>query len=185
MGALETLLLAAGLGMDACAVSIGAGASGRTRGRRGAFRLGFHFGLFQFLMPLIGWGLGMTVAGLIESVDHWIAFGLLALIGVRMIRGGLDPEEDHAIGDPSRGWTRILLSVATSIDALAVGLSLAMVRIPIWQPAAAIGLVTAAMSVAGLQVGIRLGRMVGKKMEIAGGVILIGVGLRILVEHLG
>ena len=179
-----TLMLAVGLAMDACAVSLGAGASGRSAGRSAAFRLGFHFGLFQFLMPIIGWFLGHSVAHLIAAYDHWIAFGLLAVVGGRMIRSGLDPESHPGPGDPSRGWSLVLLSIATSIDALAVGLSLAMIRVDIWQPAVIIGLVTAAMSVAGLRLGSRLGRAFGHRMEIAGGVILILVGLRILVEHL-
>ena len=183
MGIIEALLLAAGLGMDACAVSIGAGATGRSSGTRAAFRLSFHFGLFQFLMPIIGWLAGYTIAGFITAVDHWIAFGLLAVIGGRMIRSGLGPEEDADTADPSRGWSLILLSIATSIDALAVGFSLAMVNITIWQPAVIIGLVTAAMSVAGLRLGDRLGARFGSRMEIAGGVILILIGVHILVDH--
>ena len=184
MGLLTTLMLAVGLAMDACAVSLGAGASGRSTGGRAAFRLGFHFGLFQFLMPIIGWYLGYSVAHLISAVDHWIAFVLLAVVGGRMVRSGLDSESEPGIGDPSRGWSLVLLSVATSIDALAVGLSLAMIRVAIWQPAVVIGLVTAGMSVAGLRLGSRLGRAFGRRMEVAGGIILILVGLRILVEHL-
>ena len=100
-----------------------------------------------------------------------------------MIRGGLNPEENRESSDPSRGWTLVLLSLATSIDALAVGFSLAMIGVEIWFPAMVIGLVTAAMSVLGLQLGTRLGARFGNRMEILGGVILVLVGLRILVEH--
>jgi putative Mn2+ efflux pump MntP len=179
----ETLLLAVGLAMDACAVSAGAGATGRTRGVRGTFRLGFHFGLFQFLMPIAGWFAGRTIAGHVQAVDHWIAFAILAFIGGRMIRNGLQPEPDPEAGDPSKGWSLVLLSVATSIDALAVGFSLAMIDVNIWVPAAMIGVVTAAMSVAGLNLGTRLGGRFGHRMEMVGGVILILVGAKIVVEH--
>jgi putative Mn2+ efflux pump MntP len=168
----ETLLLAVGLAMDACAVSAGAGATGRTRGVRGTFRLGFHFGLFQFLMPIAGWFAGRTIAGHVQAVDHWIAFAILAFIGGRMIRNGLQPEPDPEAGDPSKGWSLVLLSVATSIDALAVGFSLAMIDV-----------VTAAMSVAGINLGARLGARFGHRMEMVGGVILILVGAKIVVEH--
>lgn len=184
MGVLTSLFLAVGLAMDACAVSLGAGASGRSGGARAAFRLGFHFGLFQFLMPVIGWFAGHSIAALIEDFDHWIAFALLAIVGGRMIRSGLSPDPGEAAADPSRGWSLVVLSIATSIDALAVGLSLAMLGVEIWQPAVIIGVVTAAMSVAGLRLGIRLGDAFGKKMEVFGGVILLLVGGRILVEHL-
>lgn len=184
MGLLTSFLLAIGLAMDACAVSLGAGATGRSAGRRAAFRLGFHFGLFQFLMPVIGWFVGHSIAPLIAAFDHWIAFGLLAVVGGRMIRSGLDPDADTEPRDPSKGWSLILLSIATSIDALAVGLSLAMIRVAIWQPAVIIGVVTAVMSVLGLWLGGRLGRAFGSRMEVAGGVLLLLVGLRILAEHL-
>ena len=184
MHLLDVLLIAVGLAMDACVVSAGAGASGRTAGRRASFRLGFHFGLFQFLMPILGWFAGSVIAGAIAAVDHWIAFAILALVGGHMIKGGLGGEEQDRPGDPSRGWSLFLLSIATSIDALAVGFSLAMIGVQIWFPAVVIGVVTAAMSVAGLHLGARLGSRFGDRMEVAGGVILILVGLRIVVEHL-
>ena len=181
---IDVLLLAVGLAMDACVVSAGAGASGRSAGGRATFRLGFHFGLFQFLMPILGWFAGLTIAGAIAAVDHWIAFVLLAIVGGRMIRSGLKGEEDSGAGDPSKGWSLVMLSLATSIDALAVGFSLAMIGVDIWFPAVVIGVVTAVMSVAGLRLGTALGARFGHKMEIAGGVILIFVGARIVFEHL-
>jgi putative Mn2+ efflux pump MntP len=184
MHLIEVLLLAVGLAMDACVVSAGAGASGRSTGGRATFRLGFHFGLFQFLMPILGWFAGLTIAGFIVAVDHWIAFALLAVVGGRMIRSGLKAEEDPEAHDPSKGWSLIVLSIATSIDALAVGFSLAMVGVDIWFPAVIIGLVTAAMSVAGLRLGTSLGSRFGHRMEVAGGVILIFMGARIVFEHL-
>jgi putative Mn2+ efflux pump MntP len=184
LGLLEILLIAVGLAMDAFAVSLAAGASGKITSPRPIFRLSFHFGLFQFLMPILGWLLGSQIAHLIEAFDHWIAFGLLALVGSRMIRGGLDPRPQAAGIDHSRGWTLIMLCVATSIDALAIGLSLAMLQVAIWYPSAVIGLVTASLSLVGLGLGYRLGVRFGKRMEILGGVILIIIGIRILAEHL-
>jgi len=181
---LDVLLIAVGLAMDACVVSAGAGASGRSSGRRASFRLGFHFGLFQFLMPVIGWFGGSVIAGAMAAVDHWIAFAVLAFVGVHMMRGGVSSGNKDERGDPSRGWSLVLLSIATSIDALAVGFSLAMIGVEIWCPAVVIGLVTAAMSVAGLHLGARLGERFGSRMEVVGGVILILVGLHIVVEHL-
>ncbi len=183
MSLLEILLIAAGLAMDASAVSLVAGACGAAKGRRAAFRLAFHFGLFQFMMPVIGWFIGSRVAGLISRFDHWIAFALLAFVGARMIRSGFD----HLAvcpPDPSRGMTLITLSLATSIDALAIGLSLAMLRVGIWQPSVIIGLVTATLSLIAIQLGKRLGTAIGKRMEIAGGALLILIGLRILLSHL-
>ena len=181
---IDVLLLAVGLAMDATVVSAAAGASGRATGRGATFRLGFHFGLFQFLMPIVGWLIGLTIAGAIAAVDHWIAFALLGIVGGRMIQSGLKGEDDSATGDPSKGWSLIMLSIATSIDALAVGFSLAMIGVEIWFPAVVIGLVTAAMSVAGLHLGARLGSRFGSRMEVVGGVILILVGVRIVIEHL-
>ena len=180
----DVLLLAVGLAMDACVVSAGAGASGRTHGGRGTFRLGFHFGLFQFLMPIIGWLAGLTIASAIASVDHWVAFVLLAIVGGRMIQSGLKAEPDSGAGDPSKGWSLVMLSIATSIDALAVGFSLAMIDVDIWMPAVMIGVVTGLMSVAGLRLGTRLGARFGHRMEIVGGAILIFVGAKIVFDHL-
>lgn len=180
----EILMLAFGLGMDAGVVSAGAGATGRTRGVRGTFRLGFHFGLFQFLMPLVGWFAGRFIADQVQAVDHWVAFAILAFIGGRMIRNGLQPEPDPEAGDPSKGWSLVMLSIATSIDALAVGFSLAMIDVNIWGPAVMIGVITAAMSVAGLKIGARLGDRFGHRLEVLGGVILIFVGAKIVVDNL-
>lgn len=181
---LDVLLLAVGLAMDACVVSAGAGASGRSSGGRATFRLGFHFGLFQFFMPILGWYAGATVSGAIAEFDHWIAFGILGVVGGRMIHAGLKAEENTGTGDPSKGWSLIMLSIATSIDALAVGFSLAMIEVDIWFPAVVIGIVTAGMSVAGLKMGARLGSRFGNRMEIVGGMILVFVGARIVFEHL-
>lgn len=170
--------------MDAFAVSLGAGASPCIRGYRPTFRLSFHFGLFQFLMPILGWLLGTTIAPWIEGIDHWIALGLLVFVGGRMIRSGLDPNGEAYAQDVSRGWTLIMLSLAVSIDALAVGFSLALFGREIWFPAVIIGVVTGLMSWLGTRIGSRLGRRFGKRMEIGGGTILILIGIRIVLTHL-
>ncbi|MFC1585706.1 manganese efflux pump MntP family protein [Fibrobacterota bacterium] len=180
----EISIIGSGLAMDACAVSLAAAASGYTTGPRPVFRLAFHFGLFQFLMPVIGWAMGMLVVSLVSFIGHWIAFGLLTLIGVRMIRSGIYPEEDKLRNDPTRGITLVMLSVATSIDALAVGVSLAMLKVNIWYPSMVIGIVTAFFSLSGIAIGRRIGTKFGPKMEMTGGLILILIGLRILTVEL-
>jgi manganese efflux pump family protein len=184
MGLLEILLLAVGLAMDCFAVSLGIGTTRQACTPRPIFRLAFHFGLFQSLMPLLGWFGGSRVAYLIGGVDHWIAFVLLGWVGGRMIRSGVDHDAESYACDPSRGRTLVLLSIATSLDALAVGLSLAMLRVDILPPVLMIGVITALISVLGLRLGSRLGEAFGKRTEIVGGVILIGIGLRVLMGHL-
>ncbi|MCU0599129.1 MAG: manganese efflux pump MntP family protein [Desulfobacterales bacterium] len=180
----EIILIAIGLAMDAFAVSIAAGTSGKLQGKRGIFRLSFHFGLFQALMPLLGWLAGIHIAHLIRAVDHWIAFALLLFVGVRMIRASFQTDAETFQADPSRGMSLVMLSVATSIDALAVGLSLAMIQINIWYPCAMIGIITAMLSVTGIFAGRYLGKKIGPRMEFIGGVILILIGLKILASHL-
>ncbi len=184
MGLPEIILIALGLAMDAFAVSLGAGATRYVNGPRPVFRLSFHFGLFQALMPVLGWLAGLSVAQLIAQVDHWIAFALLAFVGARMIRSGLDADREMHTSDPSRGGTLVMLAVATSIDAFAVGLSLAMLRVNILYPALVIGVITGGLSLVALLIGSRLGKVFGKRMEIVGGLILIGIGLRVVISHL-
>lgn len=184
MDVLEIVLIAVGLAMDASAVSLVAAASGYVKNPRSVFRLSFHFGLFQFLMPIFGWVLGRSVVRYISSIDHWIAFCLLAFVGIKMIRSGLKPLEQNLKNDPSRGHTLVMLSIATSIDALAIGLSLAVLEVNIWYPSAVIGLTTAALSLAAIRLGNRLGIVFGQRMEIIGGIILVAIGSRILLSHL-
>jgi putative Mn2+ efflux pump MntP len=182
---ISILIIAVGLGMDAFAVSIVAGSRRNSLGFRPLFRLSFHFGLFQFLMPLIGWFLGTSVSQYIMDFDHWIAFALLSFIGIKMLRESFSKkQDDKPICDPTRGGTLIMLSVATSIDALAVGLSLAFLGIEIWVPAIVIGLVALAMTAIGMIFGKSLGTRFGKFMELIGGFVLIGIGIRILIEHI-
>jgi manganese efflux pump family protein len=178
------LLIAVGLAMDAFAVSLGIGTTQVSRQTRSRFRLAFHFGLFQCLMPIIGWFAGSTINRYISSIDHWVAFGLLGYVGINMLRSGLNPEKETYLKDPSRGKTLMVLTVATSIDALAVGLSLAMIDVQILAPSVIIGVVTFGLSLAGLFAGNILGEKFGKRMEIIGGLVLLGIGFRVLITHL-
>jgi manganese efflux pump family protein len=181
---LEVVWLAIGLSMDALAVSLCAGASGYAHERGARFRLAFSFGFFQAAMPILGWLVGLSVAQLISSIDHWVAFGLLALVGFHMIRSGLFPSSDSDTCDPTRGRTLLMLSVATSIDALAVGFSMALLGMAIWWPALVIGLITFSISYLAAMLGGKLNSTLGKRMEILGGVVLLAIGVRILLSHL-
>ncbi len=182
----EILILAVALSIDACAVSLAASTSGYTPNGRAVFRLAFHFGLFQFLMPVLGWLLGSAIAPIIDGFDHWLAFGLLAFIGIRMLRFGTHAAspEPATTADPTRGWTLVMLATATSIDALAVGLTLAMLRVPVWYPGAVIGLVTALICLAAIQLGCRLGAWLGPRAQAVGGLVLLIIGVRILITGL-
>ena len=184
MSFIEVFFIALSMSMDAFAVCLGAGTRAGTNGRRPTFRLAFHFGLFQFLMPVLGWLAGTTVERYIAGFDHWIAFGLLAFVGLRMLWSGFHPDQEEKMEDPSRGWTMVLLSIAVSIDALAIGLSLGLIGVTIWYPAVVIGVVTGLVSWLGLRLGNRLSERFGERMEILGGLVLLGIGVRILVSHL-
>jgi putative Mn2+ efflux pump MntP len=179
-----TLFVAVGLALDAMTVSLGVGTSRECEPLRSKLRMAFSFGLFQCLMPLLGWAAGKSVHQYISQFDHWIAVILLAYVGVNMIRSGLHPGQAAHFNDPTRGKSLIILSVATSIDALAVGLSLAMLEVPVLTPALVIGVVTFGLSLAGLFAGHLLGCKFGQRMEIVGGLILNGIGLRVLITHL-
>ena len=180
MSLAEVFLIAVGLATDAFAVSLGAGASGQASEPRAVFRLSYHFGLFQFLMPVLGWYLGAQIAPMSAGVDTWIAFGLLAIVGSRMMYGGMRPGKEPTTPNMSRGWTLIILCVATSIDALAIGFSLAMLRVTIWYPSLIIGVVTSGLSLVGIRLGRWLGSRFGSRMEMVGGAILWVIGLKIL-----
>jgi len=186
MGTLTLIGIAIGLAMDAFAVSIAAGLTLKHVDARQTVRLAWHFGLFQAFMPVIGWFAGRSVERWIAPVDHWIAFALLATIGGRMIYESFsDHDDERPAVDPTRGWSLVVLSVATSIDALAVGLSLALLGVSIWLPALVIGVVAFVFTAVGLHVGRRFGTLLGRRVETVGGVVLIVIGLRILIEHLG
>ncbi len=196
MTLLSLFALALALAMDAFTVAVATGIRlGSVTGPQ-AFRLAFHFGLFQFLMPLAGWLLGLTVRGFIEQWDHWVAFALLAFIGVNMLREAASRQDGAAEGhrhsvapthlaDPTRGFSLLMLSVATSIDALAVGLSFSLLNMPVWFPAAVIGGVCCILTVLGLWLGQVLSHaeILGHRAELAGGVVLLAIGFKILYEH--
>jgi putative Mn2+ efflux pump MntP len=183
MSLASIFLIALSMAMDAFAVSLGSGVK-IGPGPRPVFRIAFHFGLFQAILPVIGWLFGNTIEPYVRGFDHWVAFGLLAFVGIRMIRSGLSKSEEENPKDPSRGWTMVMLSVAVSIDALAVGLSLGVLGVTIWTPAIVIGLVTGALSLLGLRVGNEVGKRYGKPVEVLGGLVLIGIGVRIVMSHL-
>jgi len=181
---IEIIFLAFGLAMDAFAVSVSVGSTHFMVSKRARFRISFHFGLFQFLMPICGWLGGNYIESYIKRYDHWIALLLLSYVGVKMIKESMSQGHREFRFDPSKGWNLIILSIATSIDALAVGLSLALISAAIWQPAILTGIITGLLSLFGILIGDRIGRHVGKKVEFAGGVVLILIGLKIAVEHL-
>lgn len=185
MGFWELLLLGIGLSMDAFAVSVCKGLAMQRADGKTALVCGAWFGFFQALMPVIGFFLGRIFADAIEAVDHWVAFGLLSFVGLNMIKEALEEGESKADSDLSPK-AMLPLAVATSIDALAVGVSLAMTaEVSIWTAVLLIGVTTFVLSAAGAAVGGIFGRKYEKKAEIFGGVTLIFLGLKILLENLG
>jgi len=183
MTASSLLAVAVALAMDAFAVAVAAGISLDRLTKRRVFRLGFHFGLFQALMPVIGWFAGLAIHGFIEAFDHWVAFGLLSFIGFRMIAGVFREQSAPMLTDPTKGWTLVILSVATSIDAFAVGLTFAMIGSTIAVPALVIGIVAAVLTVVGMCLGRKIGILWGKRVEVIGGLVLVLIGARIVFEH--
>ena len=190
MGIGELFLLAVGLSMDAFAVSVCKGLAMKKATLKAEATCGLWFGGFQMLMPVTGFFLGALFADAIEAFDHWVAFGLLVIIGINMLKEALE-KEDESGDDPEKDAdlsvkTMFLMAVATSIDALAVGISLAMVgSVNIWLAAAFIGICTCLLSALGVKIGNVFGSRYEKKAELAGGVILILLGVKILLEHLG
>lgn len=179
--------LAVGLALDAMAVAIGVSIGLRDVTPRQVMRLSFHFGLFQMLMPILGWMTGYYAAAWMALFSHWIAFALLALIGGRAIADAIrkGPGAPSGIAhDPTHGVSLLFLSLATSMDAFAVGVSFAMMNIRVWYPAVVIGVVAGALTVAGMLFGVRLGRRFGRGTEIAGGLILILIGIKVLWDGL-
>lgn len=187
MTLLSTIVIAVALAMDAFAVSIGVGITLKKISYRQTFRLSWHFGLFQAFMPVVGWLLGVTVRQSIESFDHWVAFILLALVGGNMVRTALQPksENESSKKDPTKGMTMVMLSIATSIDALAIGFSLSILKISIIFPVIVIGIVAGVFTIIGLHLGEKIGSYprLNTSMEIIGGAVLWLIGLHILYEH--
>ncbi|HBB90214.1 MAG TPA: manganese efflux pump MntP [Bacteroidales bacterium] len=177
--------IATALSMDALAVSVANGIMIKQLRTRHAVRIAFSFGFFQAIMPLIGWAAGITFSQYIKPVDHWIAFGLLLLVGGRMIWESIsNSKKDEAVRNCLHFPTLLILSIATSIDALAVGVSFAFLDITIWLPIVLIGLITFVICFVGIIIGNKLGPILGNKLGIIGGVTLILIGVKILIEHL-
>lgn len=184
MDIISIFLIAVGLSMDAFAVSVSNGIILKEVHIKQATKTGFFFGVFQAVMPIIGWFAGMTFSNYITSFDHWIAFILLAFIGGNMIYEALKDDEQDDDKDPNSTKVLLIMAVATSIDALAVGISFAMVDTNIWIPAIIIGCTTFIISTVGVFIGKKVGDLFKKRAEIFGGIILILIGLKILIEHL-
>lgn len=178
--------IALALAMDAFAVSLGISAALRGITKIQILRVAFAFGFFQFMMPILGWSAGHNIQKYIQAFDHWVGFGLLLFIGGRMIYSSFKRMDKSKMrnSDPTKGSSLFLLALATSIDALAVGLSLAVFQVAILYPAVVIGLVAFLMTVLGAKIGPILGQLIGKRAELLGGLILILIGIKILSEHL-
>lgn len=176
-------ITAAALGADAFAVSAGVAAGLEGMSQRHVFRLIWHFGLFQALMTIMGWAGGEGLSSLLCGLNHWIAAGILFFLGVKMVWESRDAEEAGKSYDPTRGWSLMGLSVATSLDAMAVGVSFSLMSMSIWRPALLIGLVALVMTFIGMSLGKRAGSAMGRWAERAGGCVLVGIGIRILHEH--
>lgn len=184
MGAIEILLISIGLAMDAFAVSVCKGLAMKKMSWKKAIIIGLYFGIFQAVMPVIGYFLGTTFERFITNVDHWVAFILLVGIGINMVKEAFNKESENR-NDNVDMKTMLVLSIATSIDALAIGITFACLKIHIVMPVITIGLITFIISVIGVKIGNQFGDKYGKKAEIMGGVILILLGIKILLEHLG
>jgi len=182
---ISILIIALGLSADCFAVALGGGFSIKKISVNQVLRISFSFGIFQAIMPAIGWLVGNSFAELIESFDHWIAFGLLVFIGGRMLWEFLHPEKEAKKDvDITRGIRLLILSIATSIDSLAAGLSFAFLEVNIVMAIATIGIVAFIITAIGFITGRKAGNLFGRWADLAGGVILIGIGLRILITHL-
>ena len=176
--------IAIGLAMDAFAVSLAAGLTLGKVTLRHTFRLAFRFGLFQFLMPILGWHAGREIVGVIRDYDHWLAFALLGFVGGKMFYDGWRGESSETRSDPTRGLMLVTLSLATSTDALAIGLSMAFLDVSVWFPAIVIGAVAAGLTAIGISFGQRIGSRVSRWAEVAGGCVLMFIGFRIVIVRL-
>ena len=184
MDLISLLFIAVSLSADCLAVSIGGGACMSRPSRWQVSRTALAFGFAQFIMPVIGWLAGRTMVGLISAYDHWVAFGLLALVGGHMIWEFKDGNKLSPATDITHGTTLLTLAIATSIDALAVGLSLALLNIGIIQASLIIGVVAFCITVFGFWLGSRVGVLLGNRAKLVGGIVLVGIGTKILITHL-
>lgn len=188
MGFFELLLIGIGLSMDAFAVALCQGLCMSKFQWKQAGIISLFFGGFQALMPLVGWALGSQFAGSIQQIDHWVAFVLLGIIGGNMVREGLSSGEEEiscAVGVTLNLSKLLLMAVATSIDALAIGVTFAFLNVNIWEAISTIGITTFCLSMVGVAVGNFFGVRYKQRAELAGGIILIALGCKILLEHLG
>lgn len=181
----EIIGIALGLSMDAFAVCIACSIALKKVSKRQIFRFSFHFGLFQAMMPVIGWFAGQGAHKYISKWDHWIAFGLLTFIGLKAI---YESQKERSEGlrkkDPTKGFSLVAFSIATSIDALAVGVSLSALNVNIFKPALIIGCITGFLTMTGMIMGSRIGSLFGRYIEVIGGLILIAIGFKILFSHI-
>lgn len=184
MGILEMFLIAIGLAMDAFAVSVCKGLSFKEMSWKKAIIVGVYFGIFQALMPAIGYFLGATFESLVTQIDHWIAFALLGFIGINMLREAFDKEKEDT-NDRVDLKTMLVLAIATSIDALAIGITFAFLKVKVLLATLLIGIITFGLSIMGVKIGNKFGNKYERKAEATGGIILILMGLKILLEHLG
>lgn len=185
MSLITVVLIAVALSMDAFAVSITSGVTICKMHLRHALRIAAFFGGFQAFMPVAGWSVGRLAADFITAFDHWVAFALLIVIGGKMLWEALfDKREDDERSDPLNIYILLTLAFATSIDAAAVGISLSFLKVDIIQPSIIIGIITFLISLAGVFIGCKFGDKFGSKVEVVGGLVLIGIGIKIVVEHL-
>lgn len=180
---IEIILLGVSLAMDATAVSICKGLSMKKLDKKKVITIALYFGVFQAIMPIIGYLLGISFKEVVESIDHWIAFFLLAVIGINMIRESLS-EESENLNDLTDFKTMTPLAIATSIDALAVGITFAFLSVNIVEAVTIIGIITIVLSIIGVFIGNKFGNKYGKRAETIGGIVLVSIGLKILLEHL-
>lgn len=178
------VLMALGLSADAFAVSMSSGLMIKNIKINKALKIALFFGVFQALMPLIGWAAGLTFRDFLARFDHWVIFALLGFLGAKMIYEALQDEEEERKFNPLDLYTLLVLAIATSLDALAAGLGLSVIKIPIMLAVATIGLITFSLCLAGVFIGHKFGNLFSQKVEILGGLILIAIGGKILFEHL-
>lgn len=184
MGIVELVLIAVGLSMDAFAVSICNGMAVENLRLRDACKFGLFFGFFQATMPLIGYFAGKAFSGYVSAVDHWVAFALLAFIGGKMLYEAVKGDGEKCVSNPLQFKVLFTLAVATSIDALAVGVTFAFMEMNIWLSILTIGAITFVISTFGAMIGKKAGVFLGSRAEIVGGLILVFMGAKILIEHL-
>jgi putative Mn2+ efflux pump MntP len=180
---LQLLLLAIGLALDAFAVAVASGIAIQNLRIGHALRIATAFGLFQAVMPLIGWLAGLSLQKYVANIDHWVAFGLLTFIGAKMIYEATKIEQAEEAANPLNLYVLLILSLATSVDALAVGITFAMLGTAIITPVIVIGSVTFILCLTGVYIGDVFGHFFERKIEVLGGIVLIGIGLKILIEH--